>query len=492
LDRRWLTRSAGDRRGGRQIVLNGPAKQAGAPLSVAIIGAGPAGFYTAEALLDRCEHVRIDVIERLPTPFGLIRAGVAPDHQSTKQVARRFAQTALREFVHFYGHVDVGRVISLNELRDFYDAVVLAVGAGLDRPLGIPGEHVAGCYGSAPFVGWYNGHPDFRDLAPRLKTSTAVVIGNGNVALDVARVLVKSPAEMATSDLPDYAGEAIAASGITDVHIVGRRGAEDAKFTLVELREIGVLEDCEPVVDERDIPDHIEAADERDRRSRERNLSILRGFAARTVGGKPKRIHFRFHLAPVEIVGTHAVEAVRFERTETREGGLVGTGTFERIDCGLVVAAIGYRSSPISSIPFDAQQGAFRNENGRIAPGLYAVGWAKRGPTGVIASNRPDGILCAEQILADAAQRRRRRPARAALEECLRSRGVRTITFDDWRKIDAAEVAGAAQPAPRKKLTTLSEMLALLSAEDRPLVPELPRATEALVENRSADRSNGT
>jgi ferredoxin--NADP+ reductase len=194
------------------------------PISVAIIGAGPAGFYTAEALLDKTADTRIDIIERLPTPFGLIRSGVAPDHQSTKQVAKKFERTALRDLVHFYGNVEIGRAVSLAELCEFYDAVVLAVGAGLDRELDIPGEGLAGVYGSASFVGWYNGHPDFRALNPRLEGRKAVVIGNGNVALDVARVLVKSAAEMATSDLPAYAGRAIRASGIEDVYIVGRRG----------------------------------------------------------------------------------------------------------------------------------------------------------------------------------------------------------------------------------------------------------------------------
>jgi NADPH-dependent glutamate synthase beta subunit-like oxidoreductase len=436
------------------------------PISVAIIGAGPAGFYTAEALLDKTDNVRIDIIERLPTPFGLIRAGVAPDHQSTKQVAKKFERTALQDLVHFYGNVDVGEAVSLGELHQFYDAVVLAVGAGLDRPLGIPGEHLSGVYGSASFVGWYNGHPDFRDLDPRLDTRSAVVIGNGNVALDVARVLVKSQAEMATSDLPDYAGRAIRAAGIEDVYIVGRRGAADAKFTSVELREIGNLAECAPVVNVGDLPDRVEFTDDRERRLREKNLAILRGFAARPPGKKPKRVQFRFHLAPVEIEGGAAVEAVQFERTRSKGSRAVGTGVFERIACGLVVAAVGYRSSPISGIPFDAERGLFPSNDGRVTQGLYTVGWAKRGPTGVIASNRPDGNLCAEQIIADVGSRRRGevgKSGRAAFERCLLARGVRTITFEDWQKIDAAEVAGAPKPAPRRKFTSLGEMLELLA-----------------------------
>jgi NADPH-dependent glutamate synthase beta subunit-like oxidoreductase len=446
------------------------------PISVAIIGAGPAGFYTAEALLDRTDDVRIDIIERLPTPFGLIRAGVAPDHQSTKQVTRRFEQTALRDLVHFYGNVSVGDELTLEELRSAYDAVVLAVGAGLDRPLGVPGEHIQGVYGSAPFVGWYNGHPDFHDLDPLMGAHTAVVIGNGNVALDIARVLVKSSAEMATSDLPEYASHAIAASGISDVCIVGRRGAADAKFTSTELREIGNLADCVPIIDARDLPDRVDLADARERRIREKNVSILRNMVAQSSPEHSKRLHFRFNLAPVEIEGEGRVEAVCFERTTSEYGRVIGTGIYERIACGLVVAAIGYRSSPISGVPFNIDRGLYVNESGRIARGLYAVGWAKRGPSGVIASNRPDGALCAEQILEDTAQRSGGVPkqGRDALERCLRNRGVLPITFDDWRQIDAAEVARAIKPAPRRKFTTLGEMITLVAHSGR-LAHDLPR-----------------
>ena len=434
------------------------------PVAVAIVGAGPAGFYTAEALLEVLPDVRIDIIERLATPFGLIRAGVAPDHQSTKLVSRRFEQTALQDVVHFYGNVPVGEAVSLSELRSFYDAIVLAVGAGIDRPLGIPGENLEGVYGSALFVGWYNGHPDFRDLQPRLATSSAVVIGNGNVALDVARVLVKSSAEMVSSDLPDYAAAAIAASGIRDVHIVGRRTAADVKFTAAELREIGQLAECETVIDPADLAVPVSAADTRDRRLREKNLAILRGLAAGPHGGKPKRLHFRFNLTPVAIEGGDAVEAMLFRRTHPRD-----QGSQERLSCGLVVAAIGYRASPLDGIPFSASRGLYPNDDGRVAPSVYAVGWAKRGPSGVIGSNRPDGEVCAAQIAADAAARpfSSAKPGRKALERVLSERRVRTITFDDWQKIDAAEVAGARHPAPRRKFTTLGEMLSVLADRGR-------------------------
>ena len=433
-------------------------------ISVAIIGAGPAGFYAAEALLDRHADVQIDIIERLATPFGLIRAGVAPDHQSTKLVSRRFEETALQDVVHFYGNVDVGKAVTLDELRGCYDAVVLAVGAGIDRPLGIPGEHLRGIYGSALFVGWYNGHPDFRDLRPNLATPAAVIIGNGNVALDIARVLVKTEAEMASSDLSDHAAEAICEGSIRDVYIVGRRGAADAKFTTAELRELGELEDCDVLLNAAELTVPPEVTDNRERRLREKNLAILRGIR-RSEAARTKRLHFRFNLAPVTIDGNERVEGVVFERTRAEGGHVLGTGEFERIPCGLVVTAIGYRTSPLDGVPFDTRRGLYPSAEGRIEPGLYVVGWAKRGPIGVIGSNRPDGTLCADQIIADtrASERESAKLGRAGLEGYLASRGVRSITFDDWQKIDAAEVAGARKSAPRRKFTALSEMLSVLA-----------------------------
>ncbi|MBM3540671.1 MAG: hypothetical protein FJX51_01365, partial [Alphaproteobacteria bacterium] len=246
-------------------------------LSVAIVGSGPSGFYTAAALLEQGVDCAIDIIDRLPTPYGLIRGGVAPDHQTTKRVMRAYERTALDPKVRFYGNVNVGTDVSLDALRAMYDAVVLAVGAPFDRPLGIPGEDKKGVFGSAAFVGWYNGHPDFRDLNPDLNTKAAVVIGNGNVAIDIARVLVKTKAEMATTDLPDYAEAAIRNSPITDVYMVGRRGPVEAKFTNVELREMGELEDCHPVLDGTQLPEQVTGEmSDRDRRLREKNMATLR------------------------------------------------------------------------------------------------------------------------------------------------------------------------------------------------------------------------
>lgn len=435
--------------------------------SVAIVGAGPAGFYTAESLLERIPGVQIDILERLPTPFGLIRAGVAPDHQSTKQVTRRFEQAALAETVQFFGNVEVGRDVAISDLRQLYDAVVLAVGSGDDRPLGIPGEHLQGVYGSAVFVGWYNGHPDFRDLAPKIATERAVVIGNGNVALDVARVLLKTRDEMAISDLPEYVADAIAAAPLREVTIVGRRGPESARFSLAELREMASLTSCAPTLNAADLPEAVTMEDAKQRRTAEKIIKVLRSFISDTSDPRPKRLTFRFRLAPVAVLGTSSVTGVRFERIRSDAESLTGTGEFEDIPCGLVVAAVGYRAVPIPGLPFDGHRGLYPNVDGRIEPGLYAVGWAKRGPTGVIGTNKPDGELCAEQIATEAstagAARAGKRRGREGLLELLQQRGIRAVSFSDWERIDRAEIAAASGPAPRRKFTSLREMLSVLA-----------------------------
>lgn len=433
-------------------------------ISVAIVGSGPSAFYTAEALLKSGADVAIDIIERLPAPFGLIRYGVAPDHQTTKNVQRAFDRTAQEKQVAYFGNIEVGRDVSMDTLRELYDAVVLAVGAPLDRPLGVPGEDKRNVFGSAAFVNWYNGHPDFADLNPDLSCETAVVVGNGNVAIDVARVLVKTREEMKEADIAEHALEAIQAGKIRNVHMVGRRGPIEAKFTNVELREMGKLEDAAPVVDPKHLPDSVGVIeDDRDRRLKERNLATLKEFLTVPTEGKSKRVYFDFYAAPVEILGGEKVEAVRFERTKVEGSRAVGTGEFFEIACGLVVAAIGYKSSPLGGLPFDERNGVFKNEDGRVLPGVYAVGWAKRGPTGVIGSNKPDGRIAAEQILTDF-KSGGGKPGRAALEQTLH-KTARRIDYDMWRKIDAVEVARAPKPAPRRKLVTIKEMLAVLDGE---------------------------
>ena len=432
-------------------------------LSVAIIGSGPAAFYTADALVKSDTECRIDIIERLPCPYGLIRFGVAPDHEKTKNVMRAFAKTAAHESVNYFGNVEVGKDIGLNEIRELYDAVVLAVGAGSDRAVGIPGEGKNGVFGSATFVNWYNGHPDCRDLNPDLNVGAAVVLGNGNVAIDVARVLVKTPAEMAATDLPDYAAQPIQASPLTDVYMVGRRGPNEAKYTNVELREMGHLENCVPQIDAAQLPDSVEGEmSDRDRRLTEKNLATVREFVDRKADEKAKRVHFLYYAQPVEILGDARVTGVRFERTEVRDGRAVGLGDFFEIACGLVIAAIGYTSRPVADTPFDERGGIVRNDDGRVADGLYAVGWIKRGPSGVIGTNKPDGKLAAQHILADFSATGGAKSGRAALQALLAERGVRAVSFAEWQTIEAAEIANAREAAPRKKFVTVSEMLAAL------------------------------
>jgi NADPH-dependent glutamate synthase beta subunit-like oxidoreductase len=434
-------------------------------LSIAIIGSGPSAFYTVGALIKEDADCTIDVIERLPCPFGLIRGGVAPDHAKTKNVARAYERSALDARVNYYGNVEVGRDISFAELTERYDAVVLAIGSALDRPLGIPGDDKPGVIGAAAFVGWYNGHPDFRDLEPNLDTEGVVVVGNGNVAIDCARVLAKTPKEMAETDLADHAAEAIQAAPIKDIYMCGRRGPIEAKFTNVELREMGELENCAPVVDAAQIPDSIPddvaaGMDERDLRLRERNLETLRSFIGAETAGKEKRMHFAFFSNPVEVLGDGAAEAVKMEKTEVREGRAVGSGEFFEVPCGLVISAIGYRGEIFDGVDFDDWAGVAVNEDGRVAPGVYAVGWIKRGPTGVIGTNKHDGDLAAKQILEDFSAGAK--PGRAALEALLAERGIRWVSYADWQKIDAAEVAAANPGAPRRKFTRVEDMLAVL------------------------------
>ena len=431
-------------------------------LSVAIIGSGPAAFYTADALVKSDNDCRIDIIERLPCPYGLIRFGVAPDHEKTKNVMRAFAKTAAHEDVNYYGNVEVGRDIGLNEIREMYDAVVLAVGAGSDRAVGIPGEDKKGVFGSATFVNWYNGHPDRRDLNPDLNVGTAVVLGNGNVAIDVARVLVKTPAEMAATDLPDYAAQPIQRAPLTDVYMVGRRGPNEAKYTNVELREMGHLENCVPQIDAAQLPESVEGEmSDRDRRLAKKNLATVREFVDRNADEKPKRVHFVYFAQPVEILGDDRVTGVRFERTEVRDGRAVGLGEFFEIPCGLVIAAIGYISRPVADTPFDERGGIVENDDGRVDTGLYAVGWIKRGPSGVIGTNKPDGKLAAEQIFTDHGAGGGK-SGRAALEALLAERGVRAVNLSEWQTIEAAEIANAREGAPRKKFVSVAEMLAAL------------------------------
>ena len=424
---------------------------------VAVIGSGPAGYYTAEACAKQFgDDVRVDMIDRLPVPYGLIRSGVAPDHQSIKAVSRRYEATALGDAVRFVGNVTVGRDVSIEELRACYDAVVVATGAPADRPLGIPGDDLPGVVGSAAFVGWYNGHPDFADLAPALGGRDVVVVGAGNVALDVARILAKTPDEFAGSDVVAHALGALGKHRIERITILARRGPHAIAMTPKELGELTGLARAAPRVDSADLPPiEADAALEPGLR---KSVALLRGFAEPRPP-KPVEIAFDFFAAPLRIEGEGHVERVIVERTEVDASGRAhGTGETYALPASLVVTCIGYRSPPIAGLPYDAALGRFANVDGRVAPGVYAVGWARRGPTGTIGTNRPDGFLTAEHIVDDLPADSGK-PGRAALDALLAGRGVDVVTFHDWQAIERAEIAGARAGSPREKFTSVAAML---------------------------------
>ena len=424
-------------------------------MKVAIVGSGPAGHYVAEGLVARLgKEVEVDLIERLPTPYGLVRSGVAPDHQTTKQVWRRFAALHADAAVGFHGDVEVGSDVTVAELRDLYDAVVLATGAGEDRRLGIPGEDLPGVYGAARFVGWYNGHPDDADLAPVIKGGSAVIIGNGNVAIDVARVLSRAPAELAASDISAEAAAVIRGSALQGCRIVGRRGPLQVGFSLKELGELGSLAGVTATADPAQMPAAEEVAAAPPPLAKV--LRVIDGYARQRPEAGHKRLHLEFFARPVAILGGDHVTGVRFERTRPTATGWTGTGEHLEHPCGLVVTCIGYRARPVAGVPYDERNGVLANAQGVIAPGLYCVGWAGHAPTGTIGSNRPEGFALAARI---AEGPRGARPGRDGLRALLARRGRPAVSFDGWRRIDAAEVAAAAPGAPRAKFLRRPDLL---------------------------------
>jgi NADPH-dependent glutamate synthase beta subunit-like oxidoreductase len=433
---------------------------------IAIIGSGPAGYYTAEAAQKAFgEDVRIDIIDRLPVPFGLIRFGVAPDHQSIKAVSRRYEATALSDNVRFVGNVTVGQDVSIDELQGLYDAVVLATGAPNDRALGIEGDDLPGVIGSAAFVGWYNGHPDFAELAPPLSGKHIVVIGNGNVALDVARICSKTRAEFAGSDIVGHALDALEGAGTESVTILGRRGPHQIAMTPKELGELGHLSRATPVVEAVDLPEM--EADALLEPGMRKSVTHLREFAVipeAMRADKDIRIEFDFFAAPLRIEGDgpstgSGVTRVVVERTRLDENlKSVGTGETYTIPASMVIACIGYQTPPIEGVPYEHGRGRFANDEGRILPGLYCVGWARRGPTGTIGTNKPDGFAIVELIAADigVGQGKEGRPG---LDALLDQRGVQVVKFSDWKKIEEAEIARARDGAPREKFVTVEDMI---------------------------------
>jgi ferredoxin--NADP+ reductase len=427
----------------------------------AVVGSGPSGFYTAEALNKAYgEQARVDIIDRYPVPYGLVRFGVAPDHQSLKAVSKRYDQTAGSAGVDFIGNVTVGRDISVAELLDLYDAVVLAIGAPHDRKLGIPGEDLPGVVGSAAFVGWYNGHPEFADLDPPLGGTHAAVIGNGNVALDCARLLSKTRGELEGGDIVNHALDALDASPIREVTILGRRGPLQISMTPKELGELGHLEDATPAVDPADFPPA--EADEALEPGQRNSVSLLREYAA---GGADKskstKMVFDFFAKPLRIEGEGKAERIIVERTKLDENDrAIGTGDTYDVPASLVISSIGYSTPAMEGVAYDERAGKFLNENGKIADRLYCVGWARRGPTGTIGTNRPDGqeVAAAIEALMPPGSSSDRRGAEA-LKQLLATRNVMPTDYDDWRKIEQTEAANARPGSPREKFVRVEDWL---------------------------------
>jgi ferredoxin--NADP+ reductase len=450
------------------------------PLRVAIVGSGPAGFYTAEHVLKHeGTHAEVDMFDRLPTPYGLVRFGVAPDHPKIKSVIRVYEKTAARPEFRFFGNVEVGTDVTVEELRERYHAVVFAYGTATDRQLGIPGEDLPGSHPATEFVNWYNAHPDFADREFDLSCERVVVIGNGNVATDVARMLALTREELEGTDTADHAIEAFAGSGVREILVLGRRGPAQAAFTNPEVRELGEMADADIDIDAAEM--------ELDELSREwldsddaaptnrRNVEIFSEFSQRRPEGKNKTIALRFLRSPVEIRGDGKVERIVIGRNELQrdESGrirAVDTGERETIDCGIVLRSIGYKGIPIDGVPFDERAGTIANEGGRVqedgkqVPGLYAVGWIKRGPSGVIGTNKKDAQETVDALFADLeAGKVTDAPLaedRGSIEALLTERKPDHVTFEGWQAIDAAEVeAGKPQGRPRVKFCRVDELV---------------------------------
>lgn len=448
------------------------------PLVVAIIGAGPSGFYAAGSLLSqKTVTLRVDMFDRLPTPFGLVRYGVAPDHQKIKSVSKVYERTAADSRFRFYGHVNFGTDITHDDLRQHYDAVIYAVGAQSDRKLNIPGEDFNGSISATEFVAWYNGHPDYVDLAPTLNTENIVVVGVGNVAMDVARILAKTVDELHETDIADHALEVLAESRVKNIFVLSRRGPAQVKFTNPEIKEFGELANAEPVVDAAELElDPLSAQEIAEDKEALRNLEILREFATRPPQSKDRKVHFRFLVSPVEILddGAGNVGAVRIERnvlTPTADGYLNARGTGETfiIPAGMVMRSVGYKGLPLPDVPYEERSGTIYNKYGRVLDhatdtpvvGEYVVGWAKRGPSGVIGTNKPDAAETVEHLLADLPNLT---PALNAspvsIEALLQSRGVTYVTIAGWRLLDQIEtLRGTDSGRPRVKFTNTADML---------------------------------
>jgi len=449
-------------------------------MRVAIIGSGPAGFYAAEALLRRDDAVvDVDMFDRLPTPYGLVRGGVAPDHQKIKTVIRVFAATAARPTFRFLGNVCLGRDLTVEELRRHYHQIVYATGNESDRRLGIPGEGIARCTPATVFVGWYNGHPDYRSAKIDLSIERVAVVGNGNVAVDAARILLRTPAELERTDIAAHALQTLRNSRVREVYMLGRRGPEQAAFSSAEIKELGALEAADPVIAPRELADCAESTGNAET---DRNLKVLRAFAARTPRAQAKKLHLRFLVSPTRIIadadGGVAGVVLEKNRLEARSDGTLaarGTGEIETLDVGMVLPAVGYSAERITGVPYDERARIIANEDGRVVDASsravianeYVVGWARSGPQGLIGEHKRASAHVVGHMISDGAGLEARAlPDRDAIVRLLRGRGVQPFSFNDWKQLDDVEVArGARRGAPRDKIVDVESMLALLGQE---------------------------
>ena len=455
------------------------------PLRVAIIGAGPSAFYAAEHLLKQEGlQVEVDMFDRLPTPYGLVRAGVAPDHQKIKTVTKAFAQVAADPRFSFYGHVEFGTDITLEDLRTRYHQVLFATGAQSDKRMGIPGEDLKGSHPATHFVAWYNGHPDYRDHSFELDAETAVIVGVGNVAIDVARILCLSEAELRATDMADHAIEALSNSRVRDVYLLGRRGPAQAAFTNPEIKELGELAEADIIVrpEEAELDELSRTqVEEGGDRSLQRKIELIQSYASREPAGRKKRLHLRFLISPEELIAgpdgeVAAVRAVRNRLAASESGAIsaIATGEYETIPAGLVFRSVGYRGAPLPGVPFHERWGVILNAAGRVLdpesqlplPGLYTTGWIKRGPSGVIGTNKPDSVETVTCMLQDYAAGHTFSDGCVPRDAChsfIVSRQPAAVSFDDWLRLDELELAaGAGEGRPRVKFTSIEAMLEAL------------------------------
>jgi ferredoxin--NADP+ reductase len=460
------------------------------PLRVAIVGAGPTGFYAADHLLRQDGLIiEIDMFDRVPTPFGLVRYGVAPDHQKIKAVTLAFDRIASHPRFRFYGSVELGKHLTVDDLRAHYHQIFYSTGAQSDRRMGIPGEDLKGSHPATEFVAWYNGHPDYQDLQFDLSAERVAVVGVGNVAIDVARILCRTPEELAKTDISDQAFDALRHSAIKEVYLLGRRGPAQAAFTNPELKELAELAGADVVVDPREVeldPLTRAALAQAPDRATSKKVEILQEYANRVVSGKPRTLVIRFLVSPVELVGNAAGEVtamtlVRNELYQTPTGTLQPRATeqFETLPVGLVFRSVGYRGVPLPGVPFNDKWAVILNEKGRVldpvskqpAVGEYTGGWIKRGPSGVIGTNKPDAaetVTCMLEDLAQGVTLQPSAPGAAAADALVRSRQPQCLSYDDWRQLDRQEIErGRALGRPRVKFTRLDEILGVLRAGNR-------------------------